>query len=147
MRVIFPPDAVYLPEQLAKMSGIDYAFMQQMLRAGCPTSDGLLSKNAFTQWTCEHYIEALSGFDIVTLPKQGYFSEQDQYWIFAPVIEWCLRGDWLAVGGPGIDGIVWAVQKEQLGIFAFYPIDKEFVAVAENAPQLIAKWTSGALHV
>lgn len=147
MRITFPPDVDYPPEQLSKMSGIDYPFMQHMLRAGCPTTDERLSENAFNEWTTEHYIEALSGFDVTTLPEHGYFSERDQYWILAPVLEWSLRGDWLAVGGPGVDGIEWAVRRGQPGLFAFYPIDQEFVAVAESAHDLITRWTSGALRL
>lgn len=72
MPIIFPPDVDYPPDQLSKMSGIDYAFMQHMLQAGCPTSDGRLSENAFAEWTLGHYLEALSGFDVATLPARGY---------------------------------------------------------------------------
>lgn len=127
------------------MSGIDFGLMQRMLDAGCPTNDGRLSQNAFSHWTYEHYVEALSGFDVATLPKHGHFSEPDQYWILAPVLEWFLRSDWLGVGGPGVDGIAWAVRKNQAGIFAFFPIEQEFVAVAENGPDLITKWMNGKL--
>jgi hypothetical protein len=145
--IIFPPDVDYPPEQLSKMSGIDFALMQHMLDAGCPTTDGRLSQTSFSRWTYEHYIDALSDFDVATLPKHGHFSEPDQYWIFAPVVEWSLRGDWLAVGGPGVDGIAWAVRKDRTGVYAFYPIEQEFVAVAEDGPELITKWTSGKLHL
>lgn len=131
------------------MSGIDYAFMQRMLQGGCPTTAAGLSHNDFLRWTNENYLNVLPEYDIATLPRDGYFSERSQYWIFAPVVEWVLHnpGDWLAVGGPGFDGISWAVRKNQKGLFAFYPIEADFVAVAASGPELISRWTSGKLSV
>ena len=147
--ITFPPDIDYPPEQLAKMAGIDYAFLQHMLRAGCPVTERGLSHNTFIQWTNERYLEALAEYDVASLPREGYFSDVEQYSTLAPVIEWELhdKGAWLAVGGPGVDGIRWAVRRSQKGLFAFYPIDGEFVFVAENGPDLISKWTSGHLHL
>jgi hypothetical protein len=147
--VIFPPDVVVRPEELSKMSGIDYAFMQRMLQSGCPKTEAGLSHNDFLRWTSEHYLEALPGYDVATLPRDGYFSEREQYWILAPVTEWAIHdgGDWLAVGGPGVDGISWAVIKHRRGLSAFYPIARDFVAVADSGPNLISKWTSGRLRL
>jgi hypothetical protein len=147
--LIFPPDVRFQPELLSRMSGIDYAFMQHMLQAGCPTTDTGLSYEEFVQWTTGHCVEALPDYEVATLPRDGHFSETLQYWILAPIFEWVLheKGNWLAVGGPGVDGISWALLKNRRGLFAFYPIEKRFVSVAENAPDLILKWTSGSLRV
>ena len=147
--VMFPPEVNYPPDVLSRMSDIDYAFMQHMLQAGCPATDTGLSYNQFVQWTTEHYVEALPDYEVATLPRDGHFSETDQFWIFAPVIEWVLHngGDWLAVGGPGVDGISWALLRNRSGLFAVYPIEERFVPVAANGPDLILKWTSGTLRV
>jgi hypothetical protein len=142
--VIFSPDAVYLTEELSRMAGIDSTFMQRMLQSGCPTTESGLSHNDFIRWTREHYHGALQEYDVSTLPRDGYFSELEEYWVLAPVSEWALLD-----GGdcPGVDGISWAVIKNRPGLFAFYPIERNFVAVADSGPDLIAKWTSGSLRL
>lgn len=136
-------------EELAKVWGINLALMQRMVRAGCPTVDGAVSNADLVRWLIEHYLAALSEYSVESLPKDGYYCELSRYWVLRPVTEWELHDaeGWLAVGGPGVDGIAWAVKKNETGLFAFYPIEREFVYVAKDGPALVSNWNSGTIAV
>jgi len=84
-----------------------------------------------------------------TVPTEGYFSIAEQNWLLRPREEWVLRdgGLWLEVGSAGVDGIAFALRKGMSGIFAFYPIDNEFVWKADDGSALIAGWLSGSITV
>jgi hypothetical protein len=53
----------------------------------------------------------------------------------------------LVIGSPGCDGIVWGYRPERVGIWAWYPIDSEFVLVAPNVQALAQGWTTGRITV
>lgn len=57
--------------------------------------------------------------------------------------------DWLIIGHPGVDGIQFRVKSDQLdnAVYAFYPIDNEYVKVADSVAHLILKWKAGEISV
>ena len=53
----------------------------------------------------------------------------------------------LVIGSPGCDGIVWGYRPESVGIWAWYPIDREFFLVAPNVEDLVQGWSTGRITV
>ena len=53
----------------------------------------------------------------------------------------------LVVGRPGVDGIEFGYRKGQHGIWAFYPISREFSLVAPNLDALLDGWRSGSIRI
>ena len=53
----------------------------------------------------------------------------------------------LYIGRPGVDGIEFAYRAGHLGIWAWYPIDAEWVLVAPDIETLERSWLSGELTV
>ena len=55
--------------------------------------------------------------------------------------------EWLIIGWPGIDGIQFMVKSidNDQSIYAFYPIEQEYIKVADSDIDLIEKWKSGQL--
>ncbi len=95
-------------------------------------------------------MNAFADFSTTGVPEAGYYSESTQYWLIRPKAEWELHeedGGWLAIGGPGTDGISWALKKDQEGIFAFYPIEGEFVWKAKDVTSLVSGWNDGRIFV
>jgi hypothetical protein len=52
----------------------------------------------------------------------------------------------LVVGGPGADGILYGLKPNDPQVFAYLPIDQEFLPVASSIPELPAKWLANELH-
>lgn len=57
--------------------------------------------------------------------------------------------EWIIIGWPGVDGIEFRVKSNNSdrSIFAFYPIEQNYVKVADSDKDLIDKWRSGELTV
>lgn len=83
------------------------------------------------------------------LPREGYYSEAEYNWLLRPSDKWEIRdeGAWLEVGGPGVDGISFALRRGEEGIFAYYPFDGEFVWKAKDGESLVAGWIAGTIKV
>jgi hypothetical protein len=52
----------------------------------------------------------------------------------------------LAIGAPGVDGIRYGLKPRSPQVFAYLPIDQEFVRMAAGVQEFIAKWLSNDLH-
>ena len=93
----------------------------------------------------------MSGENFCTsiLPEEGYYSEAEYNWLLRPSSEWEVRGSgaWLDVGGPGVDGISFTLRRREEGIFAYYPIEREFVWKAKDGESLVAGWLAGTIKV
>lgn len=94
-------------------------------------------------------MSAFAAFSISGFPEAGFYSAKDQYWLIRPKVDWKLRdeGIWLEVGGPGVDGISFALKKEEEGVFAYYPVDREFAWKAKDGASLISGWLEGSITV
>jgi hypothetical protein len=53
----------------------------------------------------------------------------------------------LVVGRPGVDAIEFGYRKGLRGLWAYYPIDQEFVLMAPTVTELVEGWLSGRLSV
>lgn len=81
--------------------------------------------------------------------EKGFYDEVAHYWVVEPMRELSAerRNKFFAVGGPGVDGIRFCYRYGHEGLWAFYPITEEFVAVAKSVNELVEKWRAGALTV
>jgi hypothetical protein len=89
------------------------------------------------------------GFATAGIRDGGYYSESEHSWLVRPREEWEVHdgGSWLGIGGPGVDGISWALRKGEEGVFAHYPIEKRFEWKAKDVESLIAGWIQGQITV
>jgi hypothetical protein len=83
------------------------------------------------------------------LAEQGYWNEPSQCWDVWPAKEIYERADlpFLVIGGPGTDGIEWGYRAGHTGVWAYLPIDDEFVWLAPTAEALLQGWLSGAIAI
>jgi hypothetical protein len=149
MMLIFDHDQLLPPEELARVADASLPLIRRMVARGCPTNNGRLSYSAFAHWATNHYAEVLRDFGVETFPASGHYSESSQFWTLRPVAEWDLHEEdgWLAVGGTGADGILWTLRRGEVGVFAYYPIDREFIWKASDAGSLISGWEGGEIKV
>jgi hypothetical protein len=47
--------------------------------------------------------------------------------------------EFLVVGGPGVDGVLWGYRRANPGIWEYQPIDGEFILMADTLEDLIIK--------
>jgi hypothetical protein len=82
-------------------------------------------------------------------PAEGCYSPTDQYWIIRPRVEYRYDAerDWLFIGGPGVDGIEFGVLRGRKGVFAYYPIEDDYVLKAASAAELFRDWLTGKVTV
>jgi hypothetical protein len=82
-------------------------------------------------------------------PPEGCYSKAEHQWTIRPRVEYKYDAQrrWLCIGGPGVDGIEFGLLKGQKGVFAYYPIDGQYVFKASTATELISRWLSGAITV
>ena len=78
---------------------------------------------------------------------EGFYSELERNWLVYPISERKDHGAWYEVGSAGVDGIVFAIRKDQEGVYAFYPIDREFIRKADDLSALVVGWRSGSITV
>lgn len=57
--------------------------------------------------------------------------------------------DWLIIGHPGVDGIEFRVKADLSDntVYAFYPMDNEYIKVADSVDHLILKWKAREISV
>jgi hypothetical protein len=53
------------------------------------------------------------------------------------------QGRRLAIGAPGVDGMLYVLQPSSAKVFAYYPIDEEFAPIATSVYALLEKWVAG----
>ena len=101
---------------------------------------GSPTPNAWRAYSCDDYFA--SG-----LAETGWWDEDAQYWLIEPaarmVEDVALR--FLDIGGPGVDGIRWGYRRGRAGVWAHYPIEGEFVRLADTAMDLMDRWRAGTL--
>lgn len=92
-------------------------------------------------------MDVFKGFDVRGVPEDGFDSEE--YWFIRKSSDWVLSddGSWLDIGGPGVDGICWALVRGRRGVFAYYPMEETFLWKAEDVPALIRGWVAGEIFV
>ncbi len=58
-------------------------------------------------------------------------------------------GEWFIIGYAGVDGITFraGIHENDSTIYAFYPLQQEYVKVADSADDLIAKWKDNQVHL
>ena len=80
---------------------------------------------------------------------RGCWDDSSQTMLIVPAWKITIRDDLglLAVGGPGVDGIEWGYRRGERGVWAYYPIDREFIFMAATAVDLVERWLSGELNV
>jgi len=137
------------PEELARLADASLPFIRRSIAGGCPTITGKLSYSTFVRWAGPHVAAVLPEYAVARFPVGGYFSQATQYWVLRPVTEWALHEEdgWLDVGGPGVDGISWALKRGEDGIFAYYPISADFVWKAADAASLVSGWEAGHIKL
>jgi hypothetical protein len=83
------------------------------------------------------------------LADKGYWDEPSQLMLIVPTseVEELPELSFLVVGRPGVNGINFGYRVGQPGLWAYYPIDQEFVFVAPTVAQLVAAFESGKLIV
>ena len=57
--------------------------------------------------------------------------------------------EWLIIGWPGFDGIQFRVKLKGADqtVYTFYPIEQEYIKIADSDKDLIEKWKSGQVSV
>jgi hypothetical protein len=82
------------------------------------------------------------------LAAHGHWDELGQYWYIEPAQQIYEDPDrqFLVIGGPGVDGILWGYRHGQSGVWA-HPIDGEFVWLAPTAEALLRGWLTGTITV
>ena len=88
----------------------------------------------YHDYPCEEYFA--DGWAV-----RGHFDEPSQLWVITPLAEAYLDAtiDFFAVGRSGCDGIDFGYRKGQTGLWAFYPIDREFRFMAGTIVDLISR--------
>jgi hypothetical protein len=83
------------------------------------------------------------------LASQGLWDEAAQLWLIVPAAEAQQHQemDFLEVGRPGVDGILFGYRKGRPGFWAFYPIEREFQLLAENIQAFLKGWDEGRITV
>jgi hypothetical protein len=68
----------WTPERFAVRFRISSAFLNLVLKNGCPTSDGKITEESFFRWLEEHYEELRAAAGLPPLPP---LSDNDPLWL------------------------------------------------------------------
>ena len=81
--------------------------------------------------------------------RLGVWSESEQLHLIVAAGEIAELRDleFLVVGRPGVDGIEFGYRKNHDGIWAYYPISREFSQVASSVSGLVEGWFAGSIKV
>jgi hypothetical protein len=81
--------------------------------------------------------------------QRGYWDEACQLQVVVPAAEVEERPEqsFLVIGRSGVDGILFGYRAGQAGLWAYYPIENEYVAVAASIREMIERWESGDLKL
>ena len=80
---------------------------------------------------------------------RGHFDEHSQTLVIAPLSKTYEREDvgFFAVGRSGWDGIDFGYRIGHEGLWAYYPIDRDFKPMAPTVAELVEGYCSGRLRV
>jgi hypothetical protein len=53
----------------------------------------------------------------------------------------------LQIGRPGVDGIGFGYRKGQSGIWAYYPLENEFIMICSTLDEFIYKWQANQIKL
>jgi hypothetical protein len=94
----------------------------------------------FSRFDCSEYFRNF---------QAGRYDTNAQLWFILPVIQ--IRSlseeDALIVGRPGVDGIEFCYRFGHPGVWAFYPIERQWRAVSSTLRDLEDRWNDGSLSV
>lgn len=81
--------------------------------------------------------------------ERGYWDESSQLMFIVPVHEIEERIDlsFLVIGRPGVDNIEFGYRAGLSGLWAYYPVDQEFILIAPTVKKLVVDWQSGKLRI
>lgn len=81
--------------------------------------------------------------------EAGCWDETSQLMLVIPADDVQVRTalDFLVIGRPGVDGIEFGYRRRLRGVWAYYPIDDEFVVVATTTADLVERYTTGRITV
>jgi hypothetical protein len=81
--------------------------------------------------------------------ERGHFDEISQALVIVPLDETYedATAEFFAIGRSGADGIDFGYRKHHCGLWAFYPIEREFKFMAATVQELAENWCSGMLSI
>ena len=81
--------------------------------------------------------------------ERGHLDEASHTLVFAPLTEAYENPEieFFVVGTSGWDGIDFGYRRGQAGLWAYYPIEREFKFMAPTVAELVEGWCSGRLSV
>ncbi len=96
----------------------------------------------YRDYPCEDYFAG--GWSV-----RGHFDEPSQLWVVTPLAESYLDRtiEFFAIGHSGCGGINSGYRKGQPGLWAFYPIEREFKFMAATVAELAEGYSAGRLSV
>jgi hypothetical protein len=112
----------------------------------CFSTSGIASPMAipeqFRDYRCSDY------FNSEQLVR-GVWSESEQLHLIVEADEVLERPglDFLVIGRPGVDGIEFGYRKRHDGIWAYYPISREFSHIASSINTLVEGWFAGSIKI
>ena len=80
---------------------------------------------------------------------KGHFDEHSQTLLIAPFAKTYEDTDasFFAIGRSGCDGIDFGYRVGHAGLWAYYPITREFKFMSDTVAELVAGWCAGRLSV
>ncbi|MEZ9596605.1 hypothetical protein AB4298_18420 [Shewanella sp. 10N.261.52.F9] len=101
----------------------------------------MLTRNEFEKFQCDEYLAEEY--------RAGFYHEESYLQLILAVENAYVgeNGSYLVIGHAGVDGIEFCYQLCHKGIWAYYPIDKEFVFMASTIKNLILGWRNGDIKV
>jgi hypothetical protein len=96
----------------------------------------------FKDYNCREYFNSQKF-------ARGFYDERAGFWtVYADTnIREHPELEFLAVGGPGCDGLEWGYRKGHPGLWVFYPIEQRFELLAPTLAELFDGWYSGRIKV
>ena len=81
--------------------------------------------------------------------REGCWDEESQTMLLVPVSDIKEHSDkaFLEVGRAGVDGFIFGYRAHLPGVWAYYPIDEEFVLKADSLAELVSGWLAGDITV
>ena len=95
-----------------------------------------------TSYPCNDYFDS-------EFATRGHWDEISQIQVIVPSseVEELPGRDFLAVGRAGVDGILFGYRAEQKGLWAYYPMEKDFRLLATTVQELAKGWIEGRIKV
>lgn len=96
----------------------------------------------YSAYACEEYFRNGSS-------ERGHFDKPSYTLVVVPFSETYenSEADFFAIGRSGTDGIDFGYRKGHEGLWAFYPIDRDFRYMAATVAELVDGWCSGRLSI